>query len=163
MNTGRTISIEKSAPRSPAHVVARGARQTLGGAVTVVGSVGCVAGKLLDGAGTVLDSAAGAVSGTVLLVGDVLRTTGQVLGSTVTGLGNTLTLTGGLVSGGSFVDAAGRPQAQPAPDPAGSGATAASELIVPGTTVPPAASRPRRSPSKKSRPTGPAVPSGAGS
>ena len=49
----------------PVGVVIRGARQTLGGAVTVVGSVGCVAGKLLDGAGTVLDTTAGALSGDV--------------------------------------------------------------------------------------------------
>lgn len=105
MNSGRTVVVQNGHRRSPIGVVVRGARQTLGGAVTVVGSVGCVAGRLLDGAGTVLDTTAGALSGTFLLVGDVLNTTGHVLGSTVGGLGNSLTLAGGLVSGGTFTDA----------------------------------------------------------
>src|SRR5438309_10236846 len=105
MNSGRTVMVENGTRTSPVRTVARGARQTLGAAVTVVGSVGCVAGKLLDGTGMVLDTAAGAVSGTVLLLGDVLNTTGHVLGSTVAGLGSTLTMAGGLVAGGSFPSA----------------------------------------------------------
>ena len=106
MNSGRTVVVQNGDRRSPAAVVIRGARQTLGGAVTVVGSVGTVAGRLIDGAGTVLDTTAGALSGTLLLVGDVLNTTGHVLGSTVSGLGGTITLAGNLVSGGSIADAA---------------------------------------------------------
>lgn len=74
MNSGRTADVEQGVRRSPAAAVARGARQTVGGAVTVVGSVGCVAGKLLDGTGTVVDTTAGAIGGTVLLLGDVLKT-----------------------------------------------------------------------------------------
>ena len=106
MNSGRTIVVQNGNRRSPASVVIRGARQTLGGVVTVVGSVGTVAGRLIDGAGTVLDTTAGALSGTLLLVGDVLNTTGHVLGSTVSGLGGTITLAGNLVSGGSIPDTA---------------------------------------------------------
>lgn len=105
MNSGRTTVVQNGNRRSPASVVMRGARQTLGGAVTVVGSVGTVAGRLIDGAGTVLNTTAGALSGTLLLVGDVLNTTGHVLGSTVSGLGGTITLAGNLVSGASIVDA----------------------------------------------------------
>ena len=137
MNSGRTIEVENGNRRSPAGVVIRGARQTLGGAVTVVGSVGCVAGRLLDGAGTVLDTTAGALSGTLLLVGDILNTTGHVLGSTVSGLGNTLTMAGGLVSGSSFADAG-----------------AARDAASVETTVPAApAGKPRVSTPKKSRPS----------
>jgi hypothetical protein len=125
MNSGRTIVVEDGNRWSPAGVVIRGARETLGGAVTVVGSVGCVAGRLLDGAGAVLNTTAGAVSGTILLVGDILNTTGRVLGSTVSGLGNTLTMAGGLVSGGRFVDARGLHQ--PSPEPTESARAAASD------------------------------------
>lgn len=156
MNSGRTITVDKGFQRSPAGVVARGARQTLGGAVTVVGSVGCVAGQLLDGAGTVLDTTANAISGTVLLVGDVLKTTGHVLGSTVSGLGNTLTMTGGLVSGGSFTEAAVAPS-RPAAEPT------AANVVTPDTTRPGAATRPRATAAKKGRPARPAPGSGTAS
>ena len=154
MNSGRTISVEKGARRSPAETVTRGARQTLGGAVTVVGSVGCVAGKLVDGAGTILGTTAGAISGTVLLLGDVLKTTGHVLGSTVTGLGNTLAMTGALVSGNSFVDAAARAQTQSLPGP-----IATANVVPSGTTAAPAPTRPRTASAKKARPAGPTAPS----
>jgi hypothetical protein len=142
MNNGRTIVVQDGSRSSPVAVVLRGARQTVGGAVTVVGSVGCVAGRLLDGAGTVLETTAGALSGTLLLVGDVLNTTGHVLGSTVGGLGNTLTLAGGLVSGGSFPEVA---------------------RAVEGAEKVPAApaGKPRVSTTKKTRPSGPARPTGA--
>src|SRR2546423_1488871 len=59
MNSGRTVVVENGSRRSAAATVARGARQTLGAAVTVVGSVGCVAGRLLDRTGTGLDPAPG--------------------------------------------------------------------------------------------------------
>jgi hypothetical protein len=148
MNSGRTIGVENGHRRSPIGVVVRGARQTVGGAVTVVGSVGCVAGRLLDGAGTVLDTTAGALSGTLLLVGDVLNTTGHVLGSTVSGLGNTLTMAGGLVSGGTFADAAKAAGNSPAATP-------------PPETVPASpAGKPRVTTTKRTRPSGAARPSG---
>jgi hypothetical protein len=132
MNSGRTVVVQNGNRTSPAGVVIRGARQTVGGAVTVVGSVGCVAGRLLDGAGTVLDTTAGALSGTLLLVGDVLNTTGHVLGSTVSGLGSTLTMAGGLVSGRTIADvAAARAESVPA-SPAGKPAVATPKKASPG-------------------------------
>src|SRR2546429_6723459 len=97
MNSGQTNVVKNGNRQSPAGVVIRGARQTLGGAVIFVGSVGTVAGKLLDGTGTVLDTTAGALSGTLLLVGDVLDAAGHVLGGAVAGLGRTLPLARGVV------------------------------------------------------------------
>lgn len=146
MNSGQTAMVGNGNRTSPVRTVARGARQTVGAAVTVVGSVGCVAGKLIDGAGTVLDTAASAVSGTVLLLGDVLNTTGHVLGSTVAGLGGTLTMAGGLVSGGSFASAGAarvgtltEPVMKPgAVDGGSSGLTA----------------KPKKAPTKRTRPGG---------
>lgn len=162
MNSGRTVGVDNGNRRSPVGVVVRGARQTLGGAVTVVGSVGCVAGRLLDGAGTVLDTTAGALSGTLLLVGDVLNTTGHVLGSTVSGLGSTLTMAGGLVSGSSFADAAqmaGAVRARGGED-ARSGN---SESAPAGATTVPAApaGKPRVSTTRRTRAAGTTRPSGA--
>jgi hypothetical protein len=145
MNSGRTLGVDNGHRRSPAGVVIRGARQTLGGAVTVVGSVGCVAGRLLDGAGTVLDTTAGAVSGTILLVGDILNTTGHVLGSTVVGLGNTLTMAGGMVSGGSFTEAGAAREA--APKAASTGKPKPAKVSTAKRTRPGGATRPAGSPS----------------
>ncbi|HYH51808.1 MAG TPA: hypothetical protein VEG38_19870 [Acidimicrobiia bacterium] len=143
MNSGRTIDVQNGNRRSPADVVIRGARQTLGGAVTVVGSVGTVAGRLIDGAGTVLDTTAGALSGTLLLVGDVLNTTGHVLGSTVSGLGGTITLAGNLVSGSPIADAAV------------AGSDRAAETVPASPAGKPSVSTP-----KKTRPGGATRPSG---
>jgi hypothetical protein len=161
MNSGRTIVVDSGNRRSPVGVVFRGARQTIGGAVTVVGSVGCVAGRLLDGAGTVLDTTAGALSGTLLLVGDVFNTTGHVLGSTVAGLGNTLTLAGGLVSGGSFADAAQVTKAAEISDSGGTRAKAGGRSAEQADTVPAApAGKARVSTAKKTRPSGTTRPTG---
>jgi hypothetical protein len=147
MNSGRTVVVQNGNRRSPAGVVIRGARQTLGGAVTVVGSVGTVAGRLIDGAGTVLDTTAGALSGTLLLVGDVLNTTGHVLGSTVAGLGNSISLAGNLVSGGSIPDAAAAQRSD----------GGRSEDAIPASP----AGKPSVATPKKTRASGTARPSGA--
>jgi len=158
MASARSVVVENGQRRSAADVVIRGARQTLGGAVTVVGSVGCVAGRLVDGAGTVLDTTAGAISGTVLLLGDVLNTTGHVLGSTLSGLGSTLTLAGGLVSGASLADAAA------ARSRSGTPAVSTNPTMTPGTAAEGSASgaipKPR-TPAKRTRPGGAARPSGS--
>lgn len=147
MNSGRTVVVQNGIRRSPAGVVIRGARQTLGGAVTVVGSVGTVAGRLVEGAGTVLDTTAGALGGTLLLVGDVLNTTGRVVGSTVSGLGGTISLAGNLVSGASIAETA----AADAPNRSND------EDSVPASP----AGKPSLATPKKTRPGGTARPSGA--